>query len=187
MSEQPFYPAIIGLTGHKRTGKDTVAEWLRRYHAYHIISFATPIKMMASTLLSESEETFERLKDEKVEWLGCTRRHIAQTLGTEWGREMIHPDIWINIALRKTVGYSRCVFTDVRFKNEAFMLRQHQFAPDTQIWRIERPGCDGKNPNGKWHASECEVPLIDVNRTLKNNGTIIDLESQLRALDILHV
>ncbi len=180
-------PALIGLTGHKRAGKNTVADWLTQYHGYHQIAFAEPIKQMIAGMLNETVETLERLKDENVDWLDQTRRYLLQTLGTNYGRDCIHPNIWIKIALRKTVGYSRCVFTDVRFKNEAFMLRQHHFTPDTQIWRIERPGCDGKNSNGTWHASECEVPLIDVNCTLKNNGTIIDLESQLRALDILHV
>lgn len=49
-----------------------------------------------------------------------------QTLGTEWGRVQINNDLWV-MAARKSL--ERCednliVFDDVRFENEASMIRE---------------------------------------------------------------
>jgi hypothetical protein len=40
-----------------------------------------------------------------------------QTLGTEWGRNLIADDLWVKSAIRRA-GDLRTVITDVRFPNE---------------------------------------------------------------------
>ena len=67
------------------------------------------------------------VKDKRTEEMyGQTYRYLAQTLGTEWGRELIHPDLWImclKYRLQKT--YSPIIIDDVRFENEAKFIREH--------------------------------------------------------------
>jgi membrane glycosyltransferase len=46
-----------------------------------------------------------------------------QTLGTEWGRELIDPDIWVKAFNFRYWGHN-CIITDVRFNNEAEYVRE---------------------------------------------------------------
>lgn len=50
---------------------------------------------------------------------GMTPRHAMQTLGTEWGRQIIHDEIWINIFLDKVESSETVVVCDdLRCQNE---------------------------------------------------------------------
>jgi aromatic ring-cleaving dioxygenase len=52
---------------------------------------------------------------------------MAQTLGTEWGRELVHPQLWVMMAQRRWDAARAAgidlVITDVRFENEVEWLR----------------------------------------------------------------
>ena len=59
---------------------------------------------------------------------GRTPREVMLTLGTEWGRDMMHSDFWVNIWRRRVQslldrGVS-VVTDDLRFPNELAALRQ---------------------------------------------------------------
>jgi hypothetical protein len=49
-------------------------------------------------------------------------RRAMQTLGTEWGRKLIHPDIWVRAWMRVAVwrlqNGQRLVIDDLRYPNE---------------------------------------------------------------------
>lgn len=50
-----------------------------------------------------------------------------QTLGTEWGRHIIAPDLWVSLAAMRLDDHIHSpgvVFSDVRFENEANFIRQ---------------------------------------------------------------
>ena len=53
-----------------------------------------------------------------------TIRRAMQTLGTEWGRNLIGQDIWVNALERriKSTGASVILIPDVRFDSEAEMI-----------------------------------------------------------------
>lgn len=60
-------------------------------------SFAKPLKEMIGALpfVNNYELAHDRqYKTQVIPEIGTTPRRIMQTLGTEWGREIIHPDIW---------------------------------------------------------------------------------------------
>jgi hypothetical protein len=40
------------------------------------------------------------------------------TLGTEWGRDAVHPDLWVRLWAASGPRTSRVVVEDVRFPNE---------------------------------------------------------------------
>lgn len=123
---------IIGLTGPAGSGKSSVAAVLCRYHGFERLKFAAVLKNMLRMIYesmgmvsAEIERRIEGdLKEVPCDYLcGRTPRHAMQTLGTEWGRYLIHPDFWVMVTeagLRAGVNY---VCDDVRFENEAAMIR----------------------------------------------------------------
>lgn len=171
-------PKIIGLTGLAGSGKDTVRNILEQDHGFSGMAFADPIRAMLHRLFnfcgvgSEYMEVRE-LKEQPIPGIGLSYRELAQTLGTEWGREQ-HPDFWIRIAqasLRddstRSFGPLRIVFSDVRFPNEVAMIREL----GGEIWRIDRPGLEPVRD----HESESNVSGIKADRVLVNNSSIDSL------------
>jgi hypothetical protein len=164
---------LIGLTGKARCGKDTVGNILTTLHDFERVAFADPLKDAVRVMLGMSPTTLEELKDTELDFLdGVTPRRILQTLGTEWGRETIHPEIWIRIAREKiqllqATGETNIVLTDVRFDNEAEMI----LGEGGVIFRVERPG----SPEVEEHASEAGVRTSLCNGVIYNTGTTEEL------------
>jgi len=190
--------AIVGRAGH---GKDTIGEAVIALGAQRV-AFADPIKEMACTGLGISREVLwgpAEVKEQVVERYGVTTRHILQTLGTEWGRNCVDQDIWVKRAIDHTIpqwesaGVLDFVVTDVRFLNEAELLREAGFV----IVRVERPGY-GPSPTTWWerclhaatfgllgrveHQSESELARIEEDVKILNDGTVDDLKRKARAL-----
>ena len=124
---------VVGLAGQMRSGKDTVADIFGRLiQENHLdfqinrLSFAEPIKSMLQVGLGLARDQVDGGRKDVVDNdYGCTPRHMMQSLGTEWGRELIHQDIW-RIALMRKLKFDSGWFniiTDVRFDNEAEWIR----------------------------------------------------------------
>lgn len=173
-------PRLIGLTGYARSGKSTVAAILKA-HAFHEISFAEPIRDFTKQLLNFRSEDLEANKETPIDWLGgVTPRRIMQTLGTEWGRQLIHPEIWLRVAMHEAKacmveGCSDVVISDVRFANEAEAI----VAEGGQIWRIYRDTTEPKLGQ-VLHPSEAEVGTIPFDGFIANNGTLGALMRKVR-------
>lgn len=124
-------PALLGLVGRKGSGKDTAAEMLLS-QGYQNVKFAGALKEMIRTLLAYQgldAGTIERmiegdLKEVPTDYLaGKTPRFAMQTLGTEWGRDLIGKNFWVGTAMRRAEGQPT-VITDVRFHNELDAIAQ---------------------------------------------------------------
>lgn len=127
---------LIGLTGAAGSGKSTLAQYMHNQHGYHRVRFASILKNMIRTMLrgagvsdAEIEAMIEGdLKEVPHAALGGkTPRHAMQTLGTEWGRNLIDENLWTNLTgmyLDSLYPSVRVVIEDVRFENEATMIRQ---------------------------------------------------------------
>lgn len=114
---------IVGITGKAGAGKDTVADFLCMYHEFQKQSFAAPLKAALASM-GFREPALRDDKEKTVPGFDFTWREAAQTLGTEWGRAL-DPDIWVKIAaLRTRRSDDHVVFADVRFENEAAMIRK---------------------------------------------------------------
>lgn len=134
---------LIGLTGQAGCGKDTFAAILTEIDAYHKMAFADPLKNMICSLLEVSRQKLEDryFKESILPNLRKSPRQLMQTLGTEWGRQQVHPDIWLTLCKNKILRHienRHVVVTDVRFENEASMIREmggtivHIIRPDIQ-------------------------------------------------------
>lgn len=177
-------PHLIGLTGYAGTGKDTVRALLDE-HGYHVLAFADPIRMMVRELFTSAGIDTDymdtrNLKEAIIPELGLSYRHMAQTLGTEWGRSL-HPNFWTRIAGAYMIDCSKepsyfhsfCI-SDVRFINEAQWVRDQGGV----IWRVERP----QAVPVRAHASEAEMYHFTADKTIVNDGSIDDLRIAVATL-----
>ena len=173
---------IIGLCGLAGSGKDEVAAILSRRYRFAAISFAGPIYKAVSEITGLPPD---RLKDREqkerpIPWLGKSPRELLQTLGTEWGRQMVRDDIWVKIAMRRASEQERygwhSVITDVRFDNEAEVILE----AGGQVWRVERPGA-GLSGQAAGHPSEAGISNHLIDQVIRNAGTLDDLEEAVDA------
>lgn len=119
------YPQVIGIAGVAGAGKDTAADYLLKHLLLHTkASFADPIKRMLMTGLNISPDyLWGSAKETTIERLGCSSRKLMQTLGTEWGRDLIHEDIWVQLMHDKVMRGAMVIIPDIRMPNEAEYIR----------------------------------------------------------------
>ncbi len=123
---------IVGFAGKKQSGKSTAARHLLLSHDFITYSFAEPLKEMGEVLLAALGLTLDEIyevyegKEQVIHPIGVTWRQLLQTLGTEWGRTHIHPDLWVMCAREFFEQNRHCdiVIDDVRFENEAALIRE---------------------------------------------------------------
>lgn len=131
---------IVGLSGRKRSGKDSLADHLTAHHGFARVAFADPLKDVLLGLnpdvvgcnrhkgslagLLEIYGGWEGLK-EQPNWAPEIRR-LLQNLGVAV-REHVHADTWLNAALARIEHYQQSdvpvVVTDMRFPNEVEGIR----------------------------------------------------------------
>ena len=165
---------LIGIHGKARAGKDTVAEFLRE-HAFVRNAFADPIRYAVAEMFELTlAQILGHQKEEVIDWLGRSPRYLMQTLGTEWGRNLVHRDVWLLIAKQawKTIPptYKGMVIPDVRFENEAAWIRE-----EGELWIIERPGVAAVES----HISEAGITPKPGDKLIINDGSFEDLEAQV--------
>ena len=125
---------IIGIHGPAGSGKSELSAHLVNTHGFSPTKFAAPLKNMIAVLLCSAgictEDNFldyleGSLKEEPIELFGgATCRHLMQTLGTEWGRNAVHPDFWVRTWFGGVSNFQDSVVVDdVRFENEAETIR----------------------------------------------------------------
>lgn len=168
---------LIGLTGSARAGKDTVAQILAKLDGYQRVAFADPIKRMTETLLAMSPVVLEQMKDHKLAFLkGVTPRRIMQTLGTEWGRNILMDDLWLRfasekIAVLQEMHYENIVVTDVRFDNEAELI--HNLGG--VIYKVTRESAETVEA----HTSEVGISTQLIDGEIQNTGNLDDLRIEV--------
>lgn len=171
----PSYP-IIGIAGRARVGKDTCADFLVGYLGGYRYGFADPLKRMLIPLGIDMTDPFwTENKEKEIPLFGRSVRHMMQTLGTEWGRQLVHPDIWVKLA--ECVLFERgerMIISDVRFDNEAEFVR----SKGGVILHVTRDYA----PKVEAHASEQGIRPSPLDLYVGNHGTIDELYDQLAVL-----
>lgn len=161
--------SLIGFAGRKRAGKDTAAEALVKV-GYERIAFADALKAMTAALLKyrgASPALISRVLDGDMkeapldELHGRSARYALQTLGTEWGRDLMSPDFWAAAALDHAAQFDRVVISDVRFKNEIEAI--HALGGSV-VW-VERQGLVSTGE----HVSEAAIGADDCDTVIVNS------------------
>lgn len=152
----PYEPGtLIGLGGQLRAGKDAVAEYLRDEHDFVVMGMSDALNealLKLNPIIGSIGEygpssishdiRYKDLHDE-VGYVEAKKnpevRRLLQVLGTEVGRDMIDPDVWVDIAVQKIRAHwaegKKVVITAMRFPNELKMLQR---MGGLSIW-IDRP------------------------------------------------
>lgn len=174
---------IIGLAGAAGAGKDTVAQFISvnelRCHAilWQRYAFASPIKEACKRIFNwDGRHENGELKEVVDPFFGVSPRVAYQTLGTEWGRNIINEDIWLLVAEKFTQNHEHVMITDVRFPNEVQWLRKQ----GGKVLFVHR---ETSSVGVEGHASEqgVEPYLIDSDYILHNTGSIADLYSKIQS------
>lgn len=174
---------LVGLVGYKGSGKGVASAALVD-DGFKLVKFAEPLKAMLRALLAANgldTETIERMIEGDLkevpaaELNGQSPRHAMQTLGTEWGRGLISPMLWIDMFKRRAAAamrFGNCVVTDdVRFLNEAEAIKRLGGA----LVRVIRPSL----VVDLQHKSEREIALIECDYNVMN---ALDREHLQRAI-----
>ena len=145
---------IIGVVGFIGSGKGTAADILVKKHGFTKLSFADTVKDATAAIFGWQRPLLEGDTDEsrawretKDEWWSekfgydISPRLALQMMGTEAGRDVFHPDLWIHSLERKMEMYPNVVIADVRFPNEiAFIQSKGGF-----VVRVKR------GPDPEWY------------------------------------
>lgn len=122
---------IIGVTGKKYSGKDTLADYLVDKYNFKKYTFAEPLKQCCKVLFTLNDNQFLGDEKEKIDirW-NRTPRQMLQFIGTDMIRKHMNEfipvdeDFWILSLLEKIKNdfedYTKenIVISDVRFPNE---------------------------------------------------------------------
>ncbi|WP_043309539.1 deoxynucleotide monophosphate kinase [Pseudomonas sp. ML96] len=178
---------LIGLAGRARVGKDTVARYLAAHLTLISYAFADPLKQALASMFHLTASQLDGAeKEQPLPWLGKSPRELMQRLGTEWGRNQVHPQLWLLLAelnLQLLAEHDQAmkgvVIRDVRFDNEAEWVR----SKGGVILHITRPDAD----EVAHHSSESGVRRCASDFALVNDGTLNDLYDELdRFISALH-
>jgi hypothetical protein len=168
---------LIGFTGPAGVGKDEAARQLGlALGNYSRYAFAKPIKD-ALAAMGFPEPATRAEKEAIIPNLGVSWRHMAQTLGTEWGRNSVRPDLWLWLAKEQYAEHRNLMVTDVRFENEAAWVREvgglmvHVYGRETTVTGQEAT-----------HASEAGVAILAGAYLLPNTGGRAELRNQVMLL-----
>lgn len=164
-------PRLIAFCGPSGAGKSTAAMAIRAAVTNaEILSIAEPIKKMVDAMSPAIAECSKEASHPAL--CGRTKRHALQTLGTEWGRNCIGEDIWINIWRERAeevwaASPSRLILVDdLRYLHEERVIRElggkivRVFSP-----RVSRPHCDPFYE----HPSERDWRTMAWNRSFNND------------------
>lgn len=168
---------VIGITGQKQSGKDTLAKEIKRKRSNYLqYAFAQPLKEAAKMMFGWTDEELEFNKESTDSFWGISPRQVLQYLGTEVGRkgfpstfkhfnDVTGENIWINRFQRFLSNTEtpilldsnapNVVVSDIRFLNELNAVKNLNEYDDyfAVVVGIHRTGYNGDN-----HASETEIP-----------------------------
>ncbi len=167
---------IIGITGQKFSGKNTLGDYFVENYNYEQIAYADALKDAVKCIFDfDDEQLYGSKKEEIDEFWGITPRQVLQFVGTDLFRNHIHEllpsigkDIWIHVVKRKIINKMKkkpnsCfVITDARFNNEVDMIKQL----GGTVIKLRRN--TGHQDN---HESEILIDSLPSDYEFENNGS----------------
>ena len=166
---------VIGICGRARSGKDTVADDLKRW-GFCKIAFADKLKSVCGDLFDlKGYQLYGDLKETIDSRWEKSPRMILQHVG-DIMRD-VHENIWIDQVTRfiydKRKECTDFVVTDIRYYNELKAIRDLA-GPEclVRIWNIQRPDAPEIHGSNS-HISETEmltIPIGEFDEVIKNDN-----------------
>ena len=191
---------IIGLTGHQRSGKDSVAAALVGRAGFTRFAFADAIRDVILDInprvwfVSLPDRPYERLADivDRVGWEKAKGDPEVRRLLQETGMAIrrIDPDFWTRITVEQVSrlladpsSATPVVISDVRLPDEAAIVR----SIGGSLVRVVRPIQPGQSAAAgpdttATHVTETALDRWSVDHVVVNNTTLADLEDKAVAL-----
>jgi hypothetical protein len=173
-------PVIIAFSGLAGCGKSAAGAYLAESHGFARTRFAAPLKAMLAAFyasLGYPQSDIDMRLEGDLKERACPHlcnsspRRAMQSLGTEWGRQIIGPSLWVDAwretACRVLDEGGRVVVEDCRFDDEAAAIR----ALGGIVVQIKGRGGIAGN-----HASEAGV---SPDMTIWNDGPLDILHARL--------
>lgn len=179
--------------------KRELGEGWERFKVTGTNSISTPFKTVYTATQKEAVQETKDFKTFSITKEKLTPRKLLQLIGTECGRQIIHPNIWINALMSEYKPTNNCqqhsdglyytdeheeneivpdfpnwLVTDVRFPNEVKAIKDKGGV----VIRIERPSLQSNDI----HESETSLDSYPFVYTINNNGTIDELIAQVKEL-----
>lgn len=171
-------PLLIALHGLPGSGKDTFANYLLETDVWAKVSFAAPLKRGLSAMLNIPMEDIEnpKIKNEPNYKFGKSIRYLAQTIGTEWGRNLVADDIWVQLAeeqIRHFWAHDLNVAnTDLRFENEAIRIKELGGIIIHITRNDNEHATKQENTGASNHASNVILPEQYIDYTIRNDYSL---------------
>ena len=177
---------LVGLLGTKGVGKDTVADYMVSHNNFDKRAFASPIKEACAILFQLPIARFEgegkELCDQEH---GLSPRQMMQLVGTDFFRDKVSQDFWIDHFKRWYAAHDpsrSVVVTDVRFQNEVDVIK----ALGGVVVRVTRPHEHEQEQNGRHtmpdtHITEQGVAKVQgVDVSIENDGSLEELYDKVK-------
>ena len=173
---------VIAICGYKRSGKDTIANFIVSTYGYKPLKIAEGLKNLMKTMFDFTDDQLEETKEVIDQYWGITPRRAMQFFGTEimqYEIQKLLPDIGRNFWMKKITNTitnasddEKFVISDMRFYHEYEALKK--FYPF--IIKVTKPGVNCLDT----HCSETEFTTIPHNIEVINDGSLEALHEKLR-------
>jgi hypothetical protein len=177
---------LVGLGCKRRRGKDTAAEYIVENFPFVSDAFAFSLKegICRGVFGLSDDQLYGDLKTEVDPFWRLTPREILQKAGTEGMRATFGADIWARTVIRRYLDRnSHTLVTDVRFRTEADVIKEHGGV----LIRVDRD--IPFDPEQDQHQSEIDLDdYTDWDYIIDNNGTLQQLHRHVDSIirEILH-
>ena len=182
-------PSIIAICGYKRSGKDTIAEYLTKNYNYNHYKITDKLRKVVQLLFNLNDNDYEKNKEINDTRWNTTPRKIMQFIGTEVFQYKIQeliPNIsrnfWIKSLLSDELldniknNNHKIVISDLRFIHEYENLKQ------LNIPLVIIKVTNNKIKNIDNHISETEHLKIPIDYEIENNGTLQQLYDNINKI-----
>jgi dephospho-CoA kinase len=197
---------IVGISGRRRSGKDTVAKVLEQ-EGFIRRSLADPIKEACKVIFGwDDVQLGDGGKDVVDLRYGLTPRWAMQTLGTDWAQstlagmasyaDITGRELWVNRLFdyyyTKIHPFGDLVVPDVRFLHEAHAIQDaggiivRVWRPDIEPSRLQLLGRRMRKLIGSTHPdcheSELQINEIAADYVIVNDAGVVELYDESQKL-----
>jgi hypothetical protein len=174
---------IIGITGKKFNGKDTISDYIVCKYKFTKIAYAEPLKEVCRNLFNFTDEQLYGNKKEELDpFWNITPRQAFQYIGTDMIRNNmeglvkgVNNNFWVKCLEKRILdlisrGVTNIIVSDIRFENEAALIKKF----NGYVIKVIRNISNNDN-----HSSEVEIDNIQEDILIENKGTLEKLYSKI--------